>query len=205
MKIYFDGCSYTAGENYLSDYKEQRYSARVAKHFGAEEHNFARGGAGNPTILRHFTYDHYNSLETYDLIVIQFTFRNRTCYYDKENSQWQNVNVGGLPHMFGTSLKNTPCAKSKEKFWKSYYTDIYTDEYGRYFEEMCFRSITDICKSKSLPLVTLNSSTDSNFTTDIIINSKYSCGSHLDSGKHPNRTGHYQISKDVIQIAESML
>jgi len=44
MKIYFDGCSYTAGENYLSDYKEQRYSARVAKHFGAEEHNFARGG-----------------------------------------------------------------------------------------------------------------------------------------------------------------
>lgn len=200
MKIYFDGCSFTAGEHYLSDFKEQRYSARVAKHFGAEEHNFAKGGAGNPTILRHFTYDHYDSLETYDLIVIQFTFRNRTSYYDKDNSKWQNVNVGDLPFMFGHQ-----CSESKSKFWNSYYKDIYTEEYGRYFEQMCFRSITDICKSKSLPLVTLNSSTDSNFDTDIVINQKYAYGSHLDSGKHPNRTGHYQISKDVIQIVESML
>ena len=44
MRIYFDGCSWTKGEE-LENQEEDRFSRLVANHFDAEEYNIAiRGG-----------------------------------------------------------------------------------------------------------------------------------------------------------------
>ena len=47
MKIYFDGCSNTVGDE-LRDRKKTRYSKIIADKLGGIDYNFARsGGSGN--------------------------------------------------------------------------------------------------------------------------------------------------------------
>ena len=78
MKIYFDGCSWTCGEE-LENREEQRYSKLIANDLGAKQDNFSTSGASNDRMVRNLMVE--NDIEKYDLAIIQMTFPARTEYY----------------------------------------------------------------------------------------------------------------------------
>ena len=51
MKIYFDGCSWTKGEE-LENQEEERFSKLICDELGAEETNLAINGGSNDRIIR---------------------------------------------------------------------------------------------------------------------------------------------------------
>ena len=85
MKIYFDGCSFTWGDE-LEDNYTSRYSRLLCNHFGAEEYNIAKRGGSNRRIVRNILE---HDVSQYDLFIIQMTKRQRTEYYSY--GHWQRV------------------------------------------------------------------------------------------------------------------
>ena len=77
MKIYFDGCSWTYGQE-LEHREEERYSKLICNNLGAREYNFAKEGGSNDRIIRKLMVE--NNIEEYDLAIIQMTFPARTEY-----------------------------------------------------------------------------------------------------------------------------
>ena len=98
MKIYFDGCSWTQGDE-LQNPEEERFSKVICDKLGAEETNLAIGGGSNDRIVRNLLVE--NNIEDYDLAVIQMTFPARTEYYDDQwvkvsrNRPWTQSNKDG--------------------------------------------------------------------------------------------------------------
>lgn len=190
MKFYFDGCSFTEGKGYLSDYEKQRYSRKVSEHFQAEEYNFSRSGASNLRILRNISVDNYNFLDECDLVVIQMSFRNRTEWYSDEKQKWMIVNPGyvGNPK-YRSSID--------QGFWKDYYMNIYSETQAYAYERMVYNSIKSICKSKSVPLIFLSVPNpkidiDYDFVIDGYPTEKPNGGGHI------NSLGHTLLAKDII-------
>ena len=64
MKIYFDGCSWTKGEE-LENQEEERYSKLICDKLGAEETNLGMGGGSNDRIVRNLVVE--NDIKNYDL------------------------------------------------------------------------------------------------------------------------------------------
>ena len=86
MKIYFDGCSWTKGEELIHE-EQERYSKLICDDLGAEETNLSIKGGSNNRIVRNLLVE--NNIEDYDLAIIQMTFPVRTEYFDKD---WVRVN-----------------------------------------------------------------------------------------------------------------
>lgn len=190
MKFYFDGCSNAEAKGYVSDYKTQRYSAKVCKHFGAEEYNFADAGGSNIRILRNISVDNYNLLDECDLAVIQMSNRNRTEWYSDEKQKWMKVNPGyvGNPK-YRSSID--------QGFWKDYYMNIYSETQAYANERMVYNSIKSICKSKSVPLIFLtvpNPKIDIDY--DFVL--KGYPTEKVNGGGHLNSLGHNLLAKDII-------
>ena len=193
MKIYFDGCSFTSGFKYLSDYETQRFSGRVCRHFGAEEYNFSYSGSSNLRILRNISVDNYDFLDECDLAVIQMSYRNRTEWYSDEKQKWMKVN----PAFVGNPKKDKDLCGIKEGFWHDYYMEVYSDTQGYANERMVYNSIKSICKSKSVPLVFLsvaNSNIDIDY--DFVIKGY---PTEFPNGRgHINSLGHNLLARDII-------
>ena len=66
MRIYFDGCSWTKGEE-LENQEKERYSKLICDELGAEETNLAIKGGSNDRIVRNLLVE--NQIEQFDWAV----------------------------------------------------------------------------------------------------------------------------------------
>ena len=157
MRIYFDGCSWTKGEE-LENQEEERFSKLICDELGAEETNLAINGGSNDRIIRNLLVE--NNMEEYDLAVIQMTFPVRTEYYKdrwirvnpKHNySRWLNrkkekkVNIDNLSEKF----------TEYQRFWKEYYTGVISKTFITTKEKIHYQTIQNHCEVKKVPLILL--------------------------------------------------
>ena len=183
MKIYFDGCSWTCGEE-LENREEQRYSRLIANDLGAKERNFSTSGASNDRMVRNLMVE--NDIEKYDLAVIQMTFPARTEYYsgveydkDVHPSGWINVNPKykfsyflHLRKAIGVKWADMSTKDSLSKpeehevyknlhekfhydkrFWKEYYKVVTTEKFFNTKENIHQQTIRNHCQVKGVPLI----------------------------------------------------
>ena len=106
MHIFFNGCSYTWGDE-LENREEERYSRVVSTHYNAQETNIAANGNSNDAIAR-TTMEWFAQGNTCDLAVIQWTVISRFETYKKEY---------------------IPVTVQNNRF-KSFYADYYEDKVG---------------------------------------------------------------------------
>ena len=192
MQIYFDGCSNTRCGYMGNDAKKPprqrrdhlylRWSKKFCDKLGAEEYNFAGSGMSNHRILRHIAQAQYDGLKYFDLIVIQMTFPHRFEWYDSRKNNWRKI-----------SIEKFNKQKDKDefgRFWRSYYQGgMYSDEYGRVHEEICFNSIKSICKANNLPLILLTCNTQSKLQFDYVIKKS-----------HPTEEEQETMIEDLLEI-----
>jgi hypothetical protein len=198
MKIFFNGCSFTAGYE-LKNSEETRYSKLICDSYGAEETNIAQMGASNRTILRS-TFE--SNLKEYDLAVIQMTFNPRTEYYSDSRKRWELVSILQNTKETLESISSSEYDNLEHpNFWKYYYQNIYSDTYGNEYEKLIQKCLLEHFQCLSIPLIllTINHITQiQNF--DFVLDWKkyptYPKG-------HPTELGHIQIKKQLISIIES--
>jgi hypothetical protein len=106
MQIFFNGCSYTWGDE-LDNRLKERYSRIVSTHFNAREINIARNGVSNDRISR-TTMEWFARGNTCDLAVIQWTVISR---FESYNGSYIPVVV-------------------QDNTFKSFYADYYDDQIG---------------------------------------------------------------------------
>jgi len=209
MKIYFDGCSFTSGRPYLSDYETQRYSRKVSEHFQAEECNISKTGISNHRILRNFSVNYSDLLDECDLAVVQLTYRNRTEFYDDIKDDWHKINpvIPQNPKEYAAKVGSDEIIcrsfrrkgeKWNAKFWTDYYMNVYSHKFGSGVEEMVFNSIKGIAAAKNIKLIMIGvPEVDINLPYDLLLEN-YPCR----KGGHPNQLGHLMISRDLIKMIE---
>jgi hypothetical protein len=193
MKIYFDGCSITHGKGYLGDeYKDVRWSKLLCDKLGAEEYNFALCGGCNQRILRNISIE--NSIEEYDLAIIQLTIASRTEFYHQNKFSQVNPRFASdrkefnKTHRWGSALS-----------WQMYYRNIYHEHYGDTVEHMVYNCVKSICKLHGIPLILLSCYSHTKMNYDLIINGKtYTPVSDTDS--HPSKESQKLIARDVYNI-----
>ena len=160
MKFYFDGCSYTNGgglEEHGYDRIKDRWSALVCKHFGAEEYNFACGGASNDCVLRHFftgqvfqeqrskVEDIRFDLNDFDFFFIQTTFPSRSEYFSDMKRRWTKMTVN----------RSSPQYREKnlrlQEWLDYYYKELYSETQGKVKEIVTVKSIESHLKLLNKP------------------------------------------------------
>lgn len=206
MKIYFDGCSWTKGEE-LENQEEERFSKLICNELGAEETNLAIKGGSNDRIIRNLIIE--NNIENYDFAVIQMTFPSRTEYWE---GKW--VRVSGKHH-YNTWLYKR-CGIKKEKldekfrekfknhkeFWIYYYMHVVNQKYFENKEKIQYETIKSYCKSKNVPLVLCSINNWSKLDFDVSMDSrdlkKYRFG-------HPTKEGHQVIANKIMKYIKNTL
>ncbi len=187
MKVYIDGCSNTYGKD-LENPEESRYSRLVCNELHAEEYNRAVCGGSNRRIVRNLIN---TDVESYDLFIIQMTKRARTEWYDPRytgetprttpRNQWQRVRYPST-------------CTGNDKFWDTYYREIYHDEYGKVEEEMYYTLIRSWLENVPHVILWLGDY-DFNLPVDL----KYPKGSlPREKGKHINESAHEIICDDIL-------
>ena len=225
MKIYFDGCSYTRGDE-LDNPEEERFSKIICDELGAEETNLALSGGSNDRIIRNLLVE--NNIEEYDYAVIQMTFPTRTEYWD---SKWRRINPSGhkplvKEHLAGNiseevmclffeyiDASNTFALDSLRKllrgsidrfstkfshhrdFWTYYYTKICNMNYFHVKEKIHYETIKSYCTSKDVPLILCSINEWSKLNFDYLMKFKKI---HRAKGTHPNKIGHQIIAKTIL-------
>ena len=189
MKIYFDGCSWTKGEE-LENQEEERFSKLICNKLGAEETNLAIKGGSNDRIIRNLLVE--NNIEEYDLAVIQMTFPARTEYY---TDRWVRVNP---KHNFNEWIhgRGGDIMKLREKFgdhndfWKYYYVNVVNNKYLNLKEKIQYEILKNSCK---IPLVlcTINSRSKQGMSIDFPALKKHHYG-------HPTKEGHRLIARKIL-------
>ena len=206
MKIYFDGDSWTKGNDLDEEHRLSiRFSALVSKALGAEEYNISRSGKSNHRIVRNLLID--NDISQYDLAIIQMTFPNRTEYFDSRvkpgrtgdvlftNNRSPNKNIQ-IGNWNSVSMTSTNKLQKNSKFWIKYYKEIYSETYGRTYEQIFATTIRDHCKVNNVKLLLLTNNYDINIDFDLQLQSpRYPQGEKL----HPSEKGHRIIADDILR------
>ncbi len=209
MKIYFDGCSWTWGDE-LEDRKTERYSALLCKHLGAEEKNcnFAKCGGSNDRIVRNLLVN--NKIEDYDLAVIQMTYPARTEYYDGkeflDKNKWTRVSAKfnynkWLNDGTGDIRRIGEKFKKHSEFWKYYYLEIASKELFDTKEKIHFETIKAYCKSKNVPLIICSINNWSRLNFDVKMDSMR-LKKHQYS--HPTKESHQKIAAAILKQWEKI-
>tara|TARA_B100000945_G_scaffold205397_1_gene165160 strand:- start:1091 stop:1699 length:609 start_codon:yes stop_codon:yes gene_type:complete len=195
MKIYFDGCSWTWGDE-LEDRKRERYSALLCDQLGAVEGNFSKCGGSNDRIVRNLLVK--NNIEDYDLAVIQMTYPARTEYVSKDKwekvsakfnyTKWLNEGTGDISRIREKFPKH-------KDFWKYYYLEIATKLYFDTKEKIHFETIKAYCKSKNVPLILCTLNNWSKLKFDL-----YMDRMHLKKHRysHPTKESHQKIAERIL-------
>lgn len=187
MKIYFDGCSWTFGDEL--EERSQRFSSIVCQKLDAEEYNISKCGSSNDRIVRQLLVE--NDITDYDLAVIQMTIPSRTEYHD---TKWRGV------HIQGTLLWKP--WKDKKRIphvdhWTYYYDKIYGKYSGEVKEKIAYQTIKNHCKVKNVPLILMTINWETNLTFDMELDiDKYPRA----RGSHPNSEGHRIIAEDILSL-----
>ncbi len=222
MNIYFDGCSWTAGSELGEDRYTDRYSALVCQELGAVEYNIANGG--NDRLVRNMLVE--NDIRKFDLAVVQFSIPSQREYYDSRIRKWRKVSYADTPvwdemkqKLYGSKIKSSYKEKRQHKkglthwterdheFWTYYYRSVYNRTYGETMETIQFITIKNHCKVHGVPLITLDIRSQyqdfgegcNNLPIDMNINH---AGISRAPNTHPNKQGHQQIARDVIDYIE---
>ena len=197
MKIYFDGCSWTWGDE-LENRKKERYSRLVCNQLGAEESNFSKGGGSNDRIIRSLLVE--NKIEDYDLAVIQMTYPARTEYWDADEGKW--IRVSGKYHYnrwLYEQKGNLSTLKEKftnhKDFWKYYYLNVANEKYFVVKEKIHYETIKAYCKSKNVPLILCTINNWSKLDFDVRMDSK---GLKKHKMCHPTKEGHQRIAASIL-------
>ncbi len=212
MKIYFDGDSWTKGNDLDEDIKyTSRFSALVSKELGAEEYNISKSGRSNHRIVRHLLIE--NDISQYDLAIIQMSFPNRTEFFDSRvkpgrtgdvlftNSRSPNKNLQ-VGKWSSVSITDTNKLKNNTEFWKQYYKEIYNETYGSTYEQIFATTIRDHCKVNNVKLLLLSNNYNTNVDFDLQLQvPRYPQGSKL----HPNELGHRLIADDILRLINENL
>ena len=225
MKIYFDGCSYTRGDE-LDDPEGERFSKIICDKLGAKETNFAKGGGSNDRIIRNLIVE--NNIQEYDYAVIQMTFPTRTEYWD---GKWRTVNPSGhqtlvKEHLAGNISEDVMCLffefidasnsfaldslrrllrgdidrfskkfSHHRDFWTYYYAKICNMNYFQVKEKIQYETIKSYCMSKGVPLILCSINEWSKLNFDYLMKFKRI---HRAKGTHPNKIGHQIIAKTIL-------
>ena len=172
MKIYFDGCSFTVGDE-LQYRKKNRYSRIIADKLGGIDYNFARSGGSNRRIVRNLIE---RDLSPYDMFIIQLTKNMRTEYYD--GTDWIRIK-------YPVKYESGKFREGMNEFWEEYYRNIYHDEFGRTDREIYYHAIMNLLHGKKYLIL------DDNQCQKL-------AGSNRARGGHPNEKGHELIAKYVL-------
>ena len=178
MKIYFDGDSWTKGNDLDECIKyTHRFSGLVSKNLGASEYNISKSGKSNNRIVRQLLLE--NDISQYDLAIIQMTFPNRIEYFNKK---WKSISIG---------------ESVKSKFWEQYYKEIYNDTYGSTYEQIFAHTIRNHCKVNNVKCLLLSNNYQTNVKFDLQLQvKKYPQGDNF----HPNEEGHRLIADDILRL-----
>jgi len=216
MKIYFDGCSWTAGAE-LENKEEERFSKLLCNELGAEETNLAISGGSNDRIVRNLLVEH--NIEDYDLAVIQMTFPVRTEFYHygkapakgerwikqprhvkddwtkvspKNNyNKWlhgENGNIERLGEKF----------TDHAAFWKYYYLHVTNEKYFETKEKIHYHTIRNSCK---IPLVLLTINRWTKLPFDLQLEDGTRHMRHKMG--HPTKELHKHFAKEIYSLAIS--
>ena len=202
MKIYFDGCSWTKGEE-LENQEEERYSKLICDELGAEETNLAIKGGSNDRIVRNLLVE--NHIEEYDLAVIQMTLPVRTEYYMIRKGEyydkcWRRVNPSNnysrwLHGLDGDIRKLGEKFSDHSDFWKYWYMNITNKKFFDVKEKIHYETIKSYCETKGVPLIICSINTWSKLKFDFVLtvdnNTKCKMG-------HPNKLGHQLIAEAML-------
>ena len=200
MKIYFDGDSFTRGDE-LIDPNKCRFSRLISDHYKTEEYNFSEDGNCNGAIVRRLIVE--NNIKEYDLAVIQMSLPVRMEYYN------------------GKKYKNLREKDFME--WKRFYLKhIYHDTFGNDYEYLYYMAIKNHCGINNVPLVITTNRSYKKYRIDDLrrkfkhrhspSDERTNFDLYLDSSRyprakrgHPNREGHRMIADDLIGIIDKLL
>lgn len=195
MKIYFDGCSWTKGEE-LENKEEERYSKLVCDELGAEETNLARCGGSNDRIVRNLMVE--NDIQEYDYAVIQMTFPTRTEYYHEPD--WIRVNPksnyhkwlfkGKLVSLNGSIKRLNEKFEEHAEFWTTYYKSVMSEEYFDTKECIQVQTIRNHCQVNNVPLILTSINKWTKQTFDLLLDKSLKIQGHY----HPTKEGHRKIA-----------
>tara|TARA_R100000234_G_scaffold89327_1_gene57638 strand:- start:313 stop:909 length:597 start_codon:yes stop_codon:yes gene_type:complete len=198
MRIYFDGCSWTKGEELVHP-EQERFSKLICDELGAEETNLSIKGGSNDRIVRNLLVE--NNIEDYDLAVIQMTFPVRTEFFNKH---WVRVNpknnfVKWLHGENGDIRRLGEKFKYHADFWKYWYTDVSNQKYFETKEKIHYHTIRNSCK---IPLVlcTINRWTELPF--DLQLNDGTRNMRH--ERGHPNKHLHKKFAEIILGMIKNL-
>ena len=198
MNIYFDGCSWTKGEELVHP-EQERFSKLICDELGAEETNLSIKGGSNDRIVRNLLVE--NNIEDYDLAVIQMTFPVRTEFFNKH---WVRVNpknnfVKWLHGENGDIRRLGEKFKYHADFWKYWYTDVTNQKYFETKEKIHYHTIRNSCK---IPLVlcTINRWTELPF--DLQLNDGTRNMRH--ERGHPNKHLHKKFAEIILGMIKNL-
>ena len=211
-RIYSDGCSWTRIVASRHEQKlmkiepdwdgKRRWSRLVSNHFGGEDCNHSIIAGSNHRIARNLCN---NDLSQYDMFLICMTNRMRTEYHNGRG--WQKVKFDNFhpknpreDHTFMGAEDRHEKQKYYD-FWKQYYRDIYTEEYGIQDEKMCYNLIRLLLKETGKPYIIFSYSKLGKPPCPLWINHKF-ISQHEHHG-HSNQEGHKHIANDIITRLEN--
>ena len=124
----FNGCSWTYGselEGLNKDKEHQRthrFSHLVAENLGMTYDNISKGGVSNDWIVEK-TIEWFNTGNTCDIAIIQFTSVNRTIFYDEDED---NKNYSFTPILSTNGRKIYPehISLKCSLYYKTFYSDL---------------------------------------------------------------------------------
>lgn len=198
MKIYFDGCSWTKGEE-LENQEEERFSKLLCNELGAEETNLAVCGGSNDRIVRNLLVE--NNIEDYDLAVIQMTFPVRTEFYDnkwirvnpKNNfNKWINGENGNIERL-GEKFAD------HSEFWKYWYMQVSNRKYFETKEKIHYHTIRNSCK---IPLILVSINRWTKLPFDMQLNDGTRNMRHKRG--HPDKHLHRHFANQMIYIIKGL-
>ena len=200
MKIYFDGDSWTRGNEIDEEHRlSKRFSGLISKELGAEEYNISRGGASNNRIVRQMLFD--NDISEYDLAIIQMVYPERSEFYSDKVKDWKTITIAD------TSLVTWYRWEKRKKwldkngidyeFWTQYYKNIYSETYGCTNEKMCATTIRNHCKVNNVKLILMSQNYHSKIKFDLQLQvPKYP----QTKRGHPTMEGHKLIAEDILRL-----
>ena len=198
MKIFFNGCSWTYGQE-LEDREKSRFSSLLGKTFNAEVVNISKPGSSNHRLLRS-TYEYCNP-SLYDLAVLQFTFPARTEYYsvDSYSRSREGKFTKVIPSCIvaPTTKPNIFNSAAHCDYRNHNNETAYTEEMGHTTEYIVFQALQDYFFRHNVPVITLTLNANTVLPFDL----------YLDTADvprarkgHPNELGHEVIAGKIESI-----
>ena len=200
MKIYFDGDSWTRGNEIDEEQRlSKRFSGLISKELGAEEYNISRGGASNNRIVRQMLFD--NDISEYDVAIIQMVYPERSEFYSDKVKDWKTITIADTPLVKWYRWEKRKKWLDKNgidyEFWTQYYKNIYSETYGCTNEKMCATTIRNHCKVNNVKLILMSQNYHSKIKFDLQLQvPKYP----QTKRGHPTMEGHKLIAEDILRL-----